>query len=304
MTPGTVVRRVGFVGLGRMGWPMARNLARAGFELTVRDADGERQERFAAEFGSEQAWSPDGFASSQLVLTMLPDDRDVRSALVDWEGGIAPALAPSTLVVDMSSSSPIATRALAVELAERRLELVDAPVSGGVPRAEDGTLSIMVGGNEGAIARAEPVLLALGSRIFRTGSSGSGHAMKALNNFVAAAAYTATSEALAIGVQFGLEPAVMIEIMNSSTGRSFSSEHVFGEHVVTGRYATGFALSLLAKDVGIAASLAAETAVDAPACELVNRRWSEAAAGLEGHPDHSEAHKQWWPTSFQSAGGL
>jgi 3-hydroxyisobutyrate dehydrogenase len=119
--------------------------------------------------------------------------------------------------------------------------------------------------------------------------------MKALNNYTGAAAYAAAAEALAIGRTFGLSPETMIEIINASTGRSFNSEHVFGEHILTGRYATGFALGLMAKDVGIAADLADASGVETPVVQLVSRRWAEALAGLGADADHSEAHKGWWP---------
>jgi 3-hydroxyisobutyrate dehydrogenase len=295
---------VGFVGLGNMGRPMARNLAAAGFPLTVRDTDPEREESFAAEHGCTVGRAPEAFANADAVVTMLPDDRDVREAIMEWEGGIGPALSAGAVVVDMSSSNPTGTRSLGQRLAKHRVALVDAPVSGGVPRAETATLSIMVGGDdEEAIARVEPVLRALGDRLFRTGPLGSGHAMKALNNYVAAASYAAAAEALAIGERFGLEPATVIDVINSSTGRSFSTELVFKEHVITGLYATGFALGLLAKDVGIAAALADSADVEAPVCRLVSSRWADAVAELGHFADHSEAHKRWWSSDFADRAG-
>jgi 3-hydroxyisobutyrate dehydrogenase len=145
-----------------------------------------------------------------------------------------------------------------------------------------------------------PVLEVLGARIFRTGPLGSGHAMKALNNFLGAAAYTTAAEALAIGHEFGLDPAVMLDVINASTGRSFNTEVVLKDDVITGRYGTRFALGLLAKDVGIAADLAEAVGVDAPACQLIRRRWAEAAADLGFATDHSEAHKRWWPIDLRT----
>ena len=296
MADGSTPGHVGFVGLGKMGWPMARNLCAAGYSLTVRDADAEVQARFAAEHGCAAADAPADFAGAQLVVTMLPDDRTVRAAIIDWQGGIASALSPGAVVVDMSSSNPEGTRSLGEELAHAGIGLVDAPVSGGVPRAESGTLTLMIGGDDDvAIERARPALEVMGERLFRTGPLGSGHAMKALNNFVGGGTYALVVEALAVGLRFGLAPATMIDVMNASTGRSFNTEVVLKDHVLTGEYATGFALGLLAKDVGIAASLAAAAEVDAPLCALVSRRWAEAAADLGGAVDHSEAHKHWWP---------
>jgi len=275
---------------------MAANLAAAGFPLVVRDSDAGAQQRFIAEHGGEPATSPRSFAEADVIVTMLPDDNAVREAILGWAGGIAAALTPGAVVLDMSSSDPIATKALAEDLAPAGIGVIDAPVSGGITRAEAGTLSLMVGGqDEDAFAQVRPVLKVLGERIFRTGPLGSGHAMKALNNFLGASAYMTAVEALAIGKEFGLDPRVMVDVVNSSTGRSFSTEVVLKQDVITGRYGTGFALGLLAKDVGIAADLADAVGVDAPACQLVRRRWADAATGLGFAADHSEAHKQWWP---------
>ena len=182
---------VGFVGLGNMGRRMAANLAAAGFPLVVRDSDDGAQQRFVAAHGGEPATSPASFADAGVVVTMLPDSGAVREAILGWEGGIAAALKPGAVVLDMSSSDPVGTKALADELAPAGIRVIDAPVSGGITRAEAGTLSLMVGGqDEDAFAQVRPVLETLGQRIFRTGPLGSGHAMKALNNFLGASAYT------------------------------------------------------------------------------------------------------------------
>lgn len=286
--------QVGFVGLGKMGWPMAHNLAAGGFPLIVHDADPERQASFAAEHRCVAAVGTRDLADAALVVTMLPDDRAVQAAVLHWDGGIASVLAPGSVVLDMSSSEPAGTKRLGAQLAARGIQLVDAPVSGGVPRAEAGTLTLMIGGDEDAIARVRPALEVMGERLFRTGPLGSGHAMKALNNFVGGATYAVVAEALAVGERFGLAAQTMIDVMNASTGRSFTTENVFKEHVLTGSYATGFALGLLAKDVGIAANLAETARVDAPLVQLVSRRWTEAADDLGPDADHSEAHKHWW----------
>jgi len=286
-------RRVGFIGLGNMGAPMAANLVRAGCEVVALDADGDRQARFAAEHGAEAAAGPEAFARVEAVITMLPDDRAVAAALLD--GGVAAVLPRGAVVIDMSSSNPVGTRALGERL-PGGVALVDAPVSGGVPRARTGELSIMCGTDDAdALARVQPLLEVLGARIFPAGPLGSGHALKALNNFLAAAAYEAATEALVIAERFGLDPATLFDVVNTSTGRSFTSEVVIRDHVLTGEYATGFALGLLAKDVGIAAALAEALGVDAPALDLVSRRWAQAAEALGPAADHSEAHRQWWP---------
>jgi 3-hydroxyisobutyrate dehydrogenase len=147
---------VGFVGLGAMGRPMARNLAAAGYRLTVRDAEPERQASFASTHACTAAETVESFAAATVVVTMLPDDRDVREALLDWRGGIVSALSPGAVVVDMSSSNPAGTKELGELLSGRGVGLVDAPVSGGVTRAEAGTLTLMIGAREDAVARAPP----------------------------------------------------------------------------------------------------------------------------------------------------
>jgi 3-hydroxyisobutyrate dehydrogenase len=218
--------------------------------------------------------------------------------------GIADALAGGAVVVDMSSSSPHDTRELGAELGRRSVALVDAPVSGGVPRATDGTLAIMAGtDDDAALDRALPILGVLGRRVFRTGPLGSGHAMKALNNFCAAAGYAALAEALVLGREFGLAPSTMVEIVNNSTGRSFLSDVVFPDEVLTGRYDTGFALGLLAKDVTIAAGIAEGSSAAAPLCELVQRRWAKAAEVLGAAADHSIAHQEWWDVDLSDRVG-
>jgi len=291
---------VGFVGLGRMGRPMAANLVRAGYELVVRDADRDVELRFADELGAVSGRDAAAFASVSVAITMLPDGRVVQDAVLG--DGIADALSRGSVVVDMSSSSPYDTRQLGRELGARSITLVDAPVSGGVRRAVDGTLAIMAGADdEAAIDRALPILEVLGRRVFRTGPLASGHAMKALNNFCAAAGYAALAEALVLGGEFGLAPSTMVEIVNNSTGRSFLSDVVFPDEVVTGRYATGFALGLLAKDVTIAAGIANGSGVDAPLCHLVQQRWAQAAQALGFAADHSLAHQEWWDVDLSDA---
>ena len=218
--------------------------------------------------------------------------------------GTGGALSSGAVVVDMSSSSPRDTVEFGRELGKRAIGLVDAPVSGGVPRAVDGTLAIMAGADDdSAVDRVLPILDVLGRRVFRTGPLGSGHAMKALNNFCAAAGYAALAEALVLGRGFGLTPSTMVEVVNNSTGRSFCSDVVFPQEVLTGRYGTGFALGLLAKDVTIAAGIAEGSGASAPLCELVQERWAEAADALGFAADHSMAHQEWWDVDLSDAEG-
>jgi 3-hydroxyisobutyrate dehydrogenase len=291
---------VGFVGLGNMGWPMATNLHAAGFGLVVRDIEAAKRDQFAADHaGAVAASSPEPFSAADIVVTMLPNGAIVRDAMLGW--GIGAALPAGALLLEMSSSDPSDTLLLAAGLEPFGVRVADAPVSGGVPRAVTGELSVMVGGAPADVAAAQPVLRVLGdpARQFRTGRLGSGHAMKALNNVIAAATTCATAEALVVGKRFGLDPKTMVDIINASTGRSFVSG-VFDSEVLTGRYGTGFALGLLAKDVHIAASVAAASGADVPVIALTDERYAKALSELGPSADQSAAHQAWWDDTLNS----
>jgi 3-hydroxyisobutyrate dehydrogenase len=285
--------RIGFVGIGNMGRPMSANLAKAGFPLTLYDASPDAARAHAAGIGVAAAGTlADLGAACDVIVTMLPNGRIVRDVMLD--GGLAAALPPGALLIDMSSSDPIGSRDLGPALAALRVDFVDAPVSGAVPRAISGTLTIMLGSDDPALSqRAKPVLMAMGNRVFETGSLGTGHAMKALNNFVAAAGFAAVAEALILAGRFGLDPKVAVEIMNVSTGRNFATENVFAQHVLSGDFATGFALGLLAKDVGIAAGLSRALDKPLPIVTETDRWWQEALDRLGPAIDHSAAFKAW-----------
>ena len=267
--------KVGFVGLGTMGWPMSANVARAGFDVVGIDADPELAERWAAEHGQTAASGPGDFADVGVVVTMLPNGAIVRKAILD--GGIADALPDGS-----------------AELESRGVSLVDAPVSGARTKAIDGTLTIMLGGeDETAIDKVTPVLEAMSANIFRTGPIGSGHAMKALNNYVGGAGFVAACEALVVGTKFGLDPAVMIDIINVSTGRNFTTQVAAPTEILPRRFASGFSLALFTKDIGIAADLADELDVDAPVSRLVFDRMKGALDQLDNVVDHSMALTIW-----------
>ncbi len=283
-----------------MGWPMARNLAAAGFETCVYDADPAQARRFAAEFGGSAA--EDGATlgrQADVVVTMLPTGKDVHDALLGRgedgaRAGAAATLRRGAVVVDMSSSDPLGTRELGEALRTRGIALIDAPVSGLPAKAETGTLTIMIGtDDDAALTAANPVLVVLGERLVRVGGLGCGHAMKALNNIVAATAFTVTAEALIIGKRFGLDPAVMAEIMNTSTGRNFHTDISFPAHVLTRKFGTGFALGLLAKDVAIAADLRAALGATAPVVDLVNRLAADGRNAVGAHEDNTAIVKHW-----------
>jgi len=288
--------RVGFVGLGRMGEPMVRNLLKAGFPLALCDAERARAERLAAEAASAgaDATVPDSLAAlgaaADAVVTMLPDGRIVR-AVVMGEGandGLVAGLAKGALVIDMSSSSPVGTRALGALLAERGIRLVDAPVSGGVKRAVDGSLAIMAGGAPEDVEAARPILAALGRQVFHAGPLGCGHAIKALNNYLSAAGLLAAGEALRVGEKFGLQPETMVDIWNASTGRNNATEVKFKQFIIPRTWAAGFSLGLMAKDLRTAMEVAEATGETAAFGAECTRIFNAAEAMLGGEADHTE----------------
>lgn len=286
------IAKIGFIGIGNMGWPMAANLVKGGYDLTVYDADAVRVGQFVKEKGACGASTLDTLADRNIVITMLPTGAIVKRVLMD--SGLGAKLAPGAVVVDMSSSEPIGSRELGAALGHHGIAFIDAPVSGGVPRAMAGTLAIMYGSDDAlALEKALPILRAMGDRLFPTGGIGSGHAMKALNNFVAAATYAATSEAMLIGERFGLDQSTMVDILNVSTGRNFFTDLVMKEHVIGRKYATGFTVGLLAKDVKIAADLGIAMGQNAPVLELVKERWAYARDALGASRDNSEAIVAW-----------
>lgn len=281
--------RVGWIGIGNMGWPMARNARRAGLDVTVYDVNQDALGRFAEEFDSGRAASLHELAArSDVVVTIVPDGKVVRQICLGDGDSLAGALPEGAIVVDMSSSAPMGTRALGDELLARGITLIDAPVSGGTAGADAGTLSIMVGGSdEAAISRVMPVFEATGKNIFRCGALGTGHAMKCLNNYLSAVGLTAANEALVIGSKFGLDPKTMIDIINVSTGRNASTETKFHQRVFPRTYGSGFAAALMAKDIGIASGLAGDQEMFAPLLNTLNDIWQQASTQLPG-VDHEQ----------------
>lgn len=289
------IKQAGFIGIGTMGWPMAANLVKAGFEVTVFDLDPARSARFVREVGGKATDSLADIALQEVVVTMLPTGRIVREVLEQGQqGAFLQSARKGLIVVDMSSSEPTGTRQLAAVMAAKGVVLLDAPVSGAEPRAKAGTLTIMIAGDDkAAIEKVKPVLSAMGNRLFEVGGSGSGHACKALNNLLGATAFAATSEAVLIAERFGLDPNVLVDILNVSTGKSFISELVMKEHVLEGKFATGFKLGLMAKDVQIAADLARAVGLESPVTHMVNQRWAQALDALGFDADNTEAIKNW-----------
>jgi len=280
--------RIGLVGLGNMGSPMAARIRAAGLELGVFDTRGDVVRAVAGSCGAAAAGSLATLAArSEVVVTMLPDGAAVHRVVLGPGDRLLDGLAPGAVVVDMGSSSPTGTRALGAELARHGIGMLDAPVSGGVRRAADGTLAVMVGGDPALVARCDPLFRAVGQQVFACGPLGSGHAMKALNNLVSATGLLAAAEALVVGRRFGLDPGRMLEVLNASTGRNHATEHKLAQFVLSRRFDAGFSLALMLKDLTTALDLARDTGTPAPLSAECRALWTQAAAALEPGADHT-----------------
>jgi len=278
--------RIGFVGIGAMGDPMAACLLKAGFEVTAFDNRPARVAEFVASHGGSAGKSLAELAkASDIVIMILPNSAIVSDVLFG-DGGMAPHLRPGTLVIDMTSGVPATTVALSERLAQQQVVLFDAPVSGGVPRAVTGKLTIMAGGNDKDIDAAMPVLKTMGS-VIRTGAIGTGHAMKALNNLVSSGGFLIGIEALLIGSRFGIDPETMVDILNVSTGMNNSTQKKFKQYVLSRKFDSGFALGLMVKDLSIALGIARDQDVNAPFAGLCRDLWAGASAMLGPQADHT-----------------
>lgn len=282
--------RVGFIGLGIMGEPMARRLLGAGVPLTVHSRSrGPVEELVAA--GAAEAPTPTELArKSDVVITMLPDTPDVERVMTG-DAGVASGIAAGSLVIDMSSIDPGPARAIASTLSDRGVDMLDAPVSGGERGAIDGTLSIMVGGPEGAFARAHPLFEAMGSTIVHVGPSGAGQVTKACNQLVVAATIEAVAEALVLAERSGVDPARVREaLMGGFAGSKILEVH--GQRMLDRAYAPGFRARLHAKDARIVLDAARAAGAPVPAFEVVAAQLDALVDAGDGELDHSALHKQ------------
>ncbi len=279
--------RIGFIGLGAMGQPMATLIAKAGHPLVILDANAELARGVAKATGARAAATPAEVAADcDILVTMLPSSA-VVDAVLNGEAGALDALAAGSLIVEMSSGVPESTKSMAQAAASRGVSLIDAPVSGGVSRAQTGELAIMAGGEAAAIDRAEPILRIMGSSVVRTGAVGSAHAMKALNNLVSAGGFLIGIEALLIGARFGLDPEVMVDVLNASTGMNNSTQKKFKQFVLSRKFDAGFGLDLMVKDLGIALGVARATDTTAPFAGLCRDIWAAGQKCLGPGQDHT-----------------
>ncbi len=282
---------VSFLGLGAIGTPMARHLARSPFGLRVWNRTGTRATAFAAEHGVQATASPaEAARGADIVITCLPVSANVE-ALLDGPTGLLAGLAAGALLVDCTSGDPATSQRIAQRLAQAKVGFLDAPVSGGVAGAEAGTLTVMVGGETGLLERARPVLETFGKRIVHCGPVGAGDAVKAVNNALLAQHLIGTAEGLLALTKAGVAPAVALDVINASSGRSNSSENLFPTRVLNRAFPRTFRLALLDKDVGIAAGVAQEHGVSAPLLDAAAALYRAAHQALGEEADHVEIVK-------------
>ena len=285
--------RVGFVGLGVMGRPMATHLAGTGHPLQLFDAVPGLADGLAAELpNAVAAASPAALpAVSDIVVTMVPNGEVVRS-LVAGEQGLLQGFSRGALLLDTSSSEPWLTEQTAEVLRARGVAMVDAPVSGAEWGAKAAELVFMVGGAAADLERARPLLAAMGKAVFHVGGLGAGHAMKCLNNLITSVNLLALSEGLAMGKRYGLDPEAMVDVLNVSTGMSWVAQTHIKQRVISRRFDDPFKLALMVKDIGIAMALARATGTPAPLSEAAQRLWRSAADAAS--PDASVSELVRW----------
>src|SRR5690348_42172 len=285
-------RTVAFLGLGAIGRPMAARLAHAtGITLAVWNRTAERAESFGREHGARVAATPaDAARGADVVITCLPVSADVES-LLDGNDGLLATMAKGATLVDCTSGDPATSRRIAATLVEHGVGFLDAPVSGGTSGAEQGTLTVMVGGDAALLDRVRPVLEAFGKKIVHCGPVGAGDALKSANNALLAVNVWSTGEGLAALAKAGVRPDVALDVINASSGRSNASMNLFPERVLTRAFPRTFRVALLDKDVGIAAGVAREQKVASPLLQLTAELFRLAHVELGEEADHVEAVK-------------
>jgi len=297
--------RIGFIGVGTMGLPMAKNLVKKGFTVTAFDSNPEAVKAAAAAGMTAAASAAEAVATADIVVTMLPSSPHVESVYTG-DGGVLAAARRGTLCVDMSTIDPAVSQRVARAAQERGVRFMDAPVSGGTPRATDGTLAIMVGGAAADFEEAKPALAAMGTNVIHVGAVGSGEVVKLCNNLIAGVVGVAVSEAFRIAEGFGMDPKVVTDVISKSSGNTFLMGFM---HPVPGvmpaaassnEYKPGFMTDLMCKDLGLAVDAARNLRVPlfvTPAAQQVYRLAS--SHGL-GRRDFTSVYSFLKPSSGQA----
>jgi 3-hydroxyisobutyrate dehydrogenase len=279
------MKKIGFVGLGNMGEPMCRRLLESGYEVSIHDVNQEAVSSLA-DTAAEPAENLNALAAfADVVLLSLPNSNVVEGVVLE-DRGLADGLSSGKVLIDTSSSRPSSTRAIARRLAEAEIEMLDAPVSGGVLRAEEGSLAVMVGGKREVFERCYEVFQAFGEKIFHVGDHGAGHLVKSLNNLLSATTLASATEAVLLADKAGIAPETLLEVLNAGNGRSYSTEVKFPRFILNRAFDDGFALDLMVKDLKLALETAAEMGHPMFSGAAIAQLWQAAAAqgyGSEGH---------------------
>jgi 3-hydroxyisobutyrate dehydrogenase-like beta-hydroxyacid dehydrogenase len=277
--------KLGFVGLGNIGEPMCRRLLENGYEVSIYDTDPKAVSRLG-DTAAEPARNLETLVSSAEVVILSLPGSDVVEEVVLGEGGLAEGLSSGKVLIDTSSSKPSSTRELAEKLAESGVEMLDAPVSGGVLRAEEGKLAVMVGGKGEMFERCRGIFEAFGEKNFHVGDHGAGHLVKSLNNLLSATTLASAAEAVLLAQKAGVAPETLLEVINAGNGRSYSTEVKFPNFILDRSFDDGFALGLMVKDLKIALETAAEMGHPMFSGSAISQLWQAAFArgyGPQGH---------------------
>ncbi|WP_279009996.1 NAD(P)-dependent oxidoreductase [Synergistes jonesii] len=285
-------QKIGFIGLGNMGAPMAKNLVKAGYGLTVFDAVDKAVEEIAA-VGAKRGASPKELAEkSDIVILSLPTSKIIESVVLG-ENGVAEGLRAGSILIDMSSAEPSSTRKIAKILAEKGVDMMDAAISGGPAGASERKMSIMAGGQKEVFEKYRFILDELGNNVFLVGAIGAGHTLKSVNNLLYGAIFVASCEAVVLGVKAGLDPSVMLDVISKSAGRNFAVDVKFKTNVLSRDFKPGFSLDLLHKDMAIALNMAKELNYPISLCSYAQDIITEGQIRGYGKHDHSEMVKKY-----------
>jgi len=284
--------RVGFVGIGAMGKPMASNLLKAGYEVHVFDLAEANVNEMAAKGAIPCKTNTELAASVDVVFTSLPNSAIVESVM-NGPNGVFDACKPETILIDMSSVSPASTKRMAKIAESKGLHYVDAPVSGGTAGAAAGTLTIMVGADDETFERIKPILNVIGKNIYHVGETGLGDAIKIVNNLLLGCNMAALAEALVLGAKCGLKPEVMQEIISVSSGNSYALTAKLEKFILEGNFDGGFSMNLQHKDLGLALEAAKEVGMPLPVTGLATSIYEMGKAQGLGAADMSAVIKVW-----------
>jgi len=280
--------QIGFIGIGQMGMPMIRNLLQANLSVTGFDLNPLVADELKSEIHFEMATSAITLTKKcDVIILMLPDSNIVDRLLWEGEDALAKAMNSKQTIIDMGSSDPVRSRANFDRLAHLGISFIDAPVSGGVRRAKDGSLSIMIGGLAPAVESVQPLFKAMGKTLVHVGAAGAGHAVKALNNYVSASGLLAVCEALVAAEKFGIDPYLVNQVFNVSTGKNNTTDVKVENFMLSGTFNSGFSLALMRKDLQTALDFISRMETPKNFADACTQTWTQAEKSLDKGADHT-----------------